>query len=511
MKKRFFAGLLACLMVVGLLPLSMLLKPVSAKAYTENGNVHVLKSENMKAFSKTYKDYQKFTDENVDEYFSFYASKNTKVDKTEAKWEGENEYKSSQRLNFGGKAEVKKTGKKNVVVFKTSTSANVKIWWVPKNDNDSIIVYNNETYEKNTVGSEEAANTPCVTDIQIKKSGEYSLGASKGAIYIYKIEVTEESKYNVTVVDSATTETTGKVNSKSEGETFTLKAADPTNFLYWVNSYGRIVSRDAEYSFPVYYSDTYTAVYKSAETVVKYMTAYDQVLSEVKLSSLIKTDGTVDETVIPSNPVRYGYTFRKWSKTAGEIQAEATAGEKSIEVKPEYTLDTTTYDVTINGVTEKNQPVNKFITVKSSLGDKFAYWSDSKGNKLSYNSTYSFFVNDNVEIKEVSTNDGDKVEAEGIVTFVKQTTVNGEAVIIFEYTVPEDCTIQFAGVLADSLEDNLTMEKAKFVGGKGTSSKTFRYTLTKGSSGTYKVKPVLKYTNKNNELKEAGSNKVYTL
>ena len=55
------------------------------------------------------------------------------------------------------------------------------------------------------------------------------------------------------------------------------------------------------------------------------------------------------------------------------------------------------------------------------------------------------------------------------------------------------------------------MEKAKFVGGKGTSSKTFRYTLTKGSSGTYKVKPVLKYTNKNNELKEVGSNKVYTL
>lgn len=32
MKKRFFAGLLACLMVVGLLPLSMWLKPVNAKA-----------------------------------------------------------------------------------------------------------------------------------------------------------------------------------------------------------------------------------------------------------------------------------------------------------------------------------------------------------------------------------------------------------------------------------------------------------------------------------------------
>ena len=357
------------------------------------------------------------------------------------------------------------------------------------------------------------------TTISSESKKTYFIGGTNG-LYIYKIEVTEETseqpqptetKYDVTVIDSATTETTGKVNSKSEGETFTLKAADTTNFLYWVNSYGRIVSRDAEYSFPVYYSDTYTAVYKSAETVVKYMTAYDQVLSEVKLSSLIKTDGTVDETVIPSNPVRYGYTFSKWSKTAEEIQAEATAGEKSIEVKPEYTLDTTTYDVTINGVTEKNQPVNKFITVKSSLGDKFAYWADSKGNKLSYNSTYSFFVNDDVNIKEVSTDDVYKVEAEGIVTFVKQTTVNGEAVIIFEYTVPEDCTIQFAGVLADSLEDNLTMEKAKFVGGKGTSSKTFRYTLTKGSSGTYKVKPVLKYTNKNNELKEVGSNKVYTL
>ena len=214
------------------------------------------------------------------------------------------------------------------------------------------------------------------TTISSESKKTYFIGGTNG-LSIYKIEVTEESKYNVTVVDSSTTETTGNVNSKSEGETFTLKAADTTNFLYWVNSYGRIVSREAEYSFPVYYSDTYTAVYKSAETVVKYMTAYEQVLSEVKHSSLIKTDGTVDETLIPSNPVRYSYTFSKWSKTVGEIQAEATAGEKSIEVKPEYTLDTTTYDVTINGVTEKNQPVNKFITVKSSLGDKFAYWSDS--------------------------------------------------------------------------------------------------------------------------------------
>ena len=39
MKKRFFAGLLACLMVVGLLPLSMLLKPVSAKANTNEAHI----------------------------------------------------------------------------------------------------------------------------------------------------------------------------------------------------------------------------------------------------------------------------------------------------------------------------------------------------------------------------------------------------------------------------------------------------------------------------------------
>lgn len=490
MKKRFFAGLLACLMVVGLLPLSMLLKPVSAKAYTVNGNVHVLKSENMKAFSKTYKDYQKFTDENVDEYFSFYASKNTKVDKTGAKWEGENEYKSSQRLNFGGKAEVKKTGKKNVVVFKTSTSANVKIWWVPKNDNDSIIVYNNETYEKNTVESEKAANTPCVTDIQIKKSGEYSLGASTGAIYIYKIEVTEESKYNVTVVDSATTETTGKVNSKSEGETFTLKAADTTNFLYWVNSYGRIVSRDAEYSFPVYYSDTYTAVYKSAETTYNFMTDYDQVYKTYTASDL----------TIPTSPVKYGYEFDYWKigetkvSTVEEIKSAGTGTD--VEIKPVYKEITENVSITINGVS-KEYKKNEVVTADATALENFMYWhvTGDESKILSYNDLYSFYADD--KISSITAKCGtDTVEKSGIITHVTNYSDGNSKTFVFEFTVPEGYTIEFAGVVVSSTSTEPTLTDYEYIRGRSSSAQTYRYSWTKLNAGntTWNVRPILKYS-----------------
>lgn len=526
MKKRFFAGLLACLMVVGLLPLSMLLKPVSAKADDVSSGVHVFYPSNMDDIAKNGANKNKIIWS--DDFFKLYGHGSLRVEASEKSFK--DNLKCTKKLTTGGSTSVKISGNDYTaaacVSFDVEGSAQIKIWWAATDTKRKLAVYNGtvsgSSDEDNMIFSATADGKDVAmistTTISSESKKTYFIGGTNG-LYIYKIEVTEETskqpqptetKYDVTVIDSATTETTGKVNSKSEGETFTLKAADTTNFLYWVNSYGRIVSRDAEYSFPVYYSDTYTAVYKSAETVVKYMTAYDQVLSEVKLSSLIKTDGTVDETVIPSNPVRYGYTFSKWSKTAEEIQAEATAGEKSIEVKPEYTLDTTTYDVTINGVTEKNQPVNKIITAKSSLGDKFAYWADSNNNKLSYNPTYSFFVNDVVNIKEVSTDDIDRVEAEGIITCVKQDAVDGKSIVIFEYSVPEDCTIKFAGVVADTSESNLSMSKAKFVGGESTSYKEYRYTLTNASGVAYKVKAVLKYVDKNNELQEREST-VYTL
>lgn len=525
MKKRFFAGLLACLMVVGLLPLSMLLKPVSAKAASEP---YVIDPNTISSVGTG--DEGEFTDKNLDSkgYFKIYR----KISTNTSAWKGdETSWTPTQNkpryIQLGGTISYKNEVMQKAIGFTTKSNTSIKVWYYVSDNTRDLCLYEivdgkltmlkdeNDEATKNQISTVDPADSKGKKTYIVKTFENISsdrtlyLGSKNSTVNIYRIEVTEESKYNVTVVDPATTETIGNVNSKSEGEIFTLKAADTTNFLYWVNSYGRIVSREAEYSFPVYYSDTYTAVYKSEETVVKYMTAYNQVLSEVKLSALIK-DGAVDETVIPSKPVRYGYTFSKWSKTVEEIQAEAKAGEKSIEVKPEYILDATTYDVTINGVTEKNQPVNKIITVKSSLGDKFAYWVDSNGNKLSYNSTYSFFVNDIVDIKEVSTDDIDKVEAEGIITCVKQDTVDGKSIIIFEYSVPEDCTIKFAGVVADTSESNLSMSKAKFVGGESTSYKEYRYTLTNASGVAYKVKAVLKYVDKNNELQEREST-VYTL
>ena len=81
MKKRFFAGLLACLMVVGLLPLSMLLKPVSAKADDVSSGVHVFYPSNMDDIAKNSANKNKMIWS--DDFFKLYGHGSLKVEASE--------------------------------------------------------------------------------------------------------------------------------------------------------------------------------------------------------------------------------------------------------------------------------------------------------------------------------------------------------------------------------------------------------------------------------------------
>ena len=128
MKKRIFAGVMAFLMVVGLLPLSSLNKPVDAKA--ADAKVYVFESKDLTAFAaETHADSDTIS-AGTDNFFTLYVSAKTKVDSSPKTWD--DGYTSDQRLNFGGKADV--ANLKNVVAFTTERKATVKIWWVEGGD-----------------------------------------------------------------------------------------------------------------------------------------------------------------------------------------------------------------------------------------------------------------------------------------------------------------------------------------------------------------------------------------
>lgn len=515
MKKRLFAGVLAFLMVIGLLPLSMLYKPVSAKA--DGTGVYILNPNDISGNVDNSSITGIYENDKLSKYFTIYngiktGTKEWKGDKTD--WTPSKTEK--KYLQLIGTRAYKDNIFQKVIKFSTSTQkvvTSVKIWYYTSSTDRDICIYTFDNGEFSSEGdliNTEANKTIKASSGFYVKTFEnlpagmtYYLGSKKSSVNIYRIEAIEKPLYDIDIVDSkSSTKADGETTSVVEGKDCTLEAADADNFLYWVNSNNRIVSRDAKYTFPVYYADTYTAVYKSETPAVKFMTAYNQVYSTADVN---------DELTLPDGPFRYGYTFKGWSKTIDQIKEEADTS-KSIEVKPVYELNVALFNVTINGET-KQMNANTYVTAKSELGDKFAYWVDANNNNkiLSYNSTYNFFVNGAIDVEEVKTDDiVDKVEAKGIINCVKQATLDTKSVIVFEYTVPEDCTIQFAGVVADESAANLTMDKAKFVGGEGTGSKNYRYTLSNSSGKTYNVKAVLKYTDSTGKVNEIESS-VYTL
>lgn len=490
MKKRLFAGALALLMIIGLLPVSsMLKKPVEVQA--ANSNVHTFESNKLTA-GLSFSDGQKITSDSLDSYFEIYASTKTRINQSNKTWE--DGYTSSQRLYFGADTDL--NNMKNCIKFTTSGSAKIKVWWAAAKAKRTVSLYDSEKKVVSTDGSTSTQNDPFISEFTVESAGTYYLGGN--ANYLFKVEVSEATKYTINIKDQANSSDSQPIKVE-EGKSFDLKAKGE-NFLYWETSHGRIISREPSTTLTAYYDETYTAVYGSDVTVY-YMTAYDQIYKSVASAAF-------DSSSEPAGPIRYGYKFKGWNMSASDIQAEIKSGTtKKIFVDPNYEQDTTTkYTVTVDTTAltggksvDTEYTINDVATASTSSAE-FAYWKDADtGKVLSYNSTYYFFANK--PMKVVAVKKSDDVISEGVISLVYNgTDENGNSVVIFEYTVPSDCTVKFAGVYASPDKENLTAS-AEFVdGGVFNSKNTYKYTITKTKGmSTWYVMPVLEYTDSNGE------------
>ncbi len=473
MKKRFFAGLLACLMVVGLLPLSMLLKPVNAKAASE---IYKIESTDLDWLGKTA---SSVTNTYKSGNFTFEILSN--ATKYEKKYScSDTDYTSSIGLKFGGGTNVNDS--KNAVKFKTTSKAKVRVWWM--SNGNYIRCITSESEEKWAAQDKSKKGTSYYDEFSVE-SGEYYIGSKSSSIYIYKIEVEPETSYKVTINDG----TESKTETVKESSEYKITAKGE-NFLYWVNSYGRIVSRDAEFSFPVYYSDTYTAVYKSAETTYKFMTDYDQVYKTY----------TVSDLAIPTSPVKYGYEFNYWkigeTKVSTIEEIKAAGADTDVVIKPVYKEITENVSITINGVS-KEYKKNEVVTADATALENFMYWhvTGDESKILSYNDLYSFYADD--KISSITAKCGiDTVEKSGIITHVTNYSDGNSKTFVFEFTVPDGYTIEFAGIVASSTSTEPTLTDYEYIRGRSSSAQTYRYSWTKLNAGntTWNVRPILKYS-----------------
>lgn len=512
MKKRLFAGALALLMIIGLLPVSsMLKKPVEVQAATNEF---------------TPNNYSETTFNNGivvggdSDYFKIYGKSSMGVKKNSLSWNvnGSTEEMESYFSTAGKMAysNVKINGSKvkkvtGAIGFTTQKKATIKVYWSAKNKDISLkcqIIDSNDSLSSISNGevkpatqTEEYNPAAEYTTFSVNPEGKsetYYLGGSD-AVNIYKILVVEESNYPVKIFDSKAPRTETETGVNNAGDEITLKAADSSaNFRYWENSEGIIVSRSPEVTIPVYYGDTYTAVYKDNGAVVNYLTSYGQVLytyTEDEYKAL---------TAEPAGPVRYGYAFNGWSKNVGDDEVIAALEAKnSYDITPNYDSAQDTYEITINtealggSSVTKSYRVNEVVTATVS-SDNFACWKDETGKIVSYSPTYLFFANKKTTVTAFGGSAGKEDDAKAVITTVSsEKASDGSPVVIFEYNIPAGYHIDFAGVLASKTlsGDSLTVEnRAYVIGDSDLSYTTYRYTVKSKSGVTWNIKPMLKYT-----------------
>ncbi|MBR0089605.1 MAG: InlB B-repeat-containing protein, partial [Clostridia bacterium] len=193
------------------------------------------------------------------------------------------------------------------------------------------------------------------------------------------------------------------------GTTITA-ATNTAKFAYWKNSYGMILSRSASYTFTVTGADTITAVFDTVvenKATLVFESAYGQVMGRNQLA----TGGTME---LPGLPYRNGYTALGWDMNGdGEYNAESdtlaaaitrglAATNNMVVISPVYELKNVTYTITVTGGTgggTYNQ--NDKVTVTANEpgeNQKFSHWKDGANNIVSYNASYQFFADRDLEL-----------------------------------------------------------------------------------------------------------------
>ena len=195
--KRILAAFLAVLMVVAIMPFTSFSGIFTSKAKAaESGKKYTFEGTELEAAAAgKYTDGQAVT-AGTDGYFTFYMSAKTKIDSSDKTWE--DGYACKQRVNFGGKADV--ANMKNLVSFKTSNAAKVKVYWVEGGtDNRQMAIFGStgDVVTKTEVTA--AKNDPVVSTLELA-AGTYYLGGLENNNYIFKIEVEETAAVEEPVV-----------------------------------------------------------------------------------------------------------------------------------------------------------------------------------------------------------------------------------------------------------------------------------------------------------------------
>ena len=365
-----------------------------------------------------------------------------------------------------------------------------------------------------------ASESPFYTGDNLCTSRTYTFTAEedRDLVAVYKAigsaELTISGGKDFTI--NGAKKTTDVTTSYPMGSQITVVCND-SDFGYWKNSAGMVVSRNQSYTFTVTGKESISAVFNTIaenQVTVVFESSYGQVIARDQYAS----DAAITD---PGLPFRYGYTALGWDYNGdGSYDAEADTFAKALErgfdspeklvtILPVYQLNNVTYKITVEGGTGAGiYKQNDVVTVEAnaaSEGMKFSHWVDKAGTILSYNEKYQFYAAKDITVTAVYVADTTEVEAKGTTEIIDMSadTANGKLTFVSMSTVPEGCTINKAGIIATNIEgvgtsgDGFNADTAAYVRGNAWTGNAYRFTWTKSkvaSNETWYVRAHLVYT-----------------
>lgn len=281
------------------------------------------------------------------------------------------------------------------------------------------------------------------------------------------------------------------------------------------------MSNKTTYTFPVYSDTSLTAQYKEADQITVVFSGWNGSALSSASYNIDLTDSS--KIAVPAVPVPSGYEFISWeldgtAYAASAIQsavlaklATCTEGD-TITVKAVFQQKEEEYSVTVeNGTLSTGGTVGVYqpsawITVVANepeSGKVFAYWKKD-GVIVSYEETYGFFMpSDNTLVTAVYEENIVKVAGTTYIESVEVDTENSKLAFTSVSSVPDDCTIVYAGIVATSDAAKategveLTAYNADYVRGAASAKKLVNFTWKKSkvtADDIWYVRAYLKYT-----------------
>lgn len=284
--------------------------------------------------------------------------------------------------------------------------------------------------------------------------------------YIGAQGLAEAQSYPIEVVPNGTTITVDLVNAGQSYVTVSVNDAEAVacpntevypagtkllltavcdethEFLYWKDpASGKILKEKFYMEVYVGLNATYEAVFADITDESIYVT--------FKSNNQILATGAAGSFEVPANPYIAGYTFDGWFVNGIKFEGEdLLAVEETTTYVAGFLIADTEYAVTVDGEAYGSYKYNEKVTVTAEAekeGQVFVKWTRD-GEVVSYDLSYSFFVNADTELEAVY---GEEEATKGVVIVMAQPTIVAETKLAFyaERNVPAEYKVLESGII----------------------------------------------------------------